>query len=152
MKMKTIAISFRNKVSRSSVQTFECKHILWRSIRQIDVTTKTIIAFKWLFLVSNVFGGYISLSCSPLYIIFIDFLDNKIWKNYTNKFLRIYQDNNLNLTMYYTVRVANCCKHWFYLFFYTEMFSIYPVKCVFIQQNKKDENFFFNTQKNYIEL
>ena len=43
-----------------------------------------------------------------------------------NKFLRIYQTNYLNLTMNFTVCVANCCKHWFYLIFYIEMFSRNP--------------------------
>ena len=42
-----------------------------------------------------------------------------------NKFLRIYQTNHLNLTMNYTVHVANCCKH---LILYIEMFRIIPLK------------------------
>ena len=43
--------------------------------------------------------------------------------HHSNKFLRIYQTNHLNLTMNYTLRVANCCKHLFYLIFYIEMLS-----------------------------
>ena len=45
-----------------------------------------------------------------------------------NKSLRIHQTNHLNLKMNYIVRVANCCKHWFHLILYIEMFRINPLK------------------------
>ena len=37
-----------------------------------------------------------------------------------NKFLQNHHKNRLNLTMNYTVCVANCCKHCFYLIFTLE--------------------------------
>ena len=45
-------------------------------------------------------------------------------KLHCNNFLQIYKTNHLNLTM----KFGNCCKHWFYLTFYIEMFSRYPLK------------------------
>ena len=54
---------------------------------------------------------------------YYSFIYNSIYIH-CNKFFRIYITNHMN----YTVRVANCCKHWFYLIFYIELFSINSLK------------------------
>ena len=39
-------------------------------------------------------------------------------------FCGFYQTNHLNFTMNNTVRVENCCKHWFYVILYIEMLTV----------------------------
>ena len=81
----------------------------------------------------------------PSYDEFCNFFINSIivlWQtseiNYTViKFLQNCHKNHLNLTINYTVYVANCCKHWFYLIFYIEMFS---------GNHMKFQDFSFSTQ------
>ena len=71
-----------------------------------------------------------SMQLLRLYLGFDSILMDKYFCKdpHSNKFLRIYQTNNFNLTVNYTVCVANCCKHWFYLLFYIEIFRRNPVK------------------------
>ena len=69
------------------------------------------------------------LKCFENYIILLLTVWNKtVCRYHCNKSLRIYITNHLNITLNYTIRVSNCCKHRFHMILYIEMFSINLLK------------------------
>ena len=121
-------INARAGVPQNSVWVQSCFSLnlngLLRTINKVSIQIQMIHLFT---IYSNLPDMFLKWEQTFNRLNAIFFLSNKphtiLWF-----FLRIYITNHLNHTLNYTARVANCCKHWFYLISYIEMFRINPLK------------------------